>query len=126
MDNAGVTHLRFFYHGGATGGQRFNVYLDLDVNGVTQTGPVVGPPRLHPPVSGRKSSTSLSQLNPNNWPLTGITWQDATGTSQSTVYLDDISLYSAEDPNGPTFGELSLNPRPSLPMAQPLWWCTAR
>ena len=113
VDNAGVTHLRFFYHGGLSGGQRFNVFFDLDVNGVTQTGPVVAAPPA-PAGVWQEVQIPLSQLNPNNWPLTGITWQDATGTSQSTVYLDDISLYSAEDPNGPTFGELSLNPR-SIP-----------
>jgi len=113
VNTLGMTQLQFYIHGGSAGGQRINVYMNLDVGGSAQNGP-----QISVPVPAKNSWTevqiALAQLNPDNAAVTGITWQDSSGGNQPTVYLDDISLVSPQDPNGPQLSPGNLTPR-SIP-----------
>ena len=44
VDTLGVTHLRFYTHGGESGGQAMNVFMNLEVNGNPQNGPAIAVP----------------------------------------------------------------------------------
>ena len=110
VDTTGTTTLRFYEHGGATGGQKMNVYMNLEVNGSAQTGPAVALP-LPPANNWAEVQIPLSMLNPQNRTITGITWQDTTGGGQPTFYIDDIALTSPQDPNGPQLSAGSLTPQ---------------
>ena len=110
VDTLGLTTLRFYIHGGSAGGQKMNIYLNLEAGGSTQTGPLVPVP---PPAANAWSEVNiaLNTLNPNNADVSGITWQDSSGKSQPIFYLDDIALISPTDPNGPQLSDGSLTPR---------------
>ncbi len=110
VDSLGTTHLRFFIHGGTAGGQLMNVFMNLEVNGQAQDGPSISVP---PPPANNWAEVQipLSQLNPANATITGITWQSASGGSQPKMYFDDIALISAESPDGPQLTLGSLTPR---------------
>ncbi len=110
LDTLGTTHLRFFIHGGTSGGQQMNVFMNLDVNGQDQNGPAVSVP---PPPANNWAEVQipLSQLNPTNATITGITWQSSTSGTQPRMYFDDIALESAESPDGPQLSQGSLTPR---------------
>jgi hypothetical protein len=109
----GATLLRFFVHGGGVGGQKMNLFLNLVVNGLDATGPTFAVPA--PPANAwEEILVPLSTLNPTSVPVTGITWQDATGASQPTLYIDDIRFASLESPDAPVLTDGSLFPR-SLP-----------
>src|SRR5574341_1379997 len=110
VDTLGTTHLRFYIHGGSAGGQSLVVYLDLDIDGSPQDGPAL--PVLPPPANAWvEVLLPLGALNPTQAAVTGITWKSWSGASQPTLYIDDIALVSAEDPNGPQLSEGSLYPR---------------
>ena len=110
VDTLGVTHLRFYIHGGGSGGQAMNLFMNLVVNGSPQNGPAVAVPA---PAANAWSEVMLPTLalNPSGATITGITWQDASGHSQPTLYIDDIALVSPEDPQGPTLSGANLHPR---------------
>ncbi len=110
VDTLGLTDLRFYIHGGSTGGQELNVFLNLDVNGNPENGPSipVSPPQ---PNAWSEVLVPLDELNPTNAAVTGITWQDASGGSQPTFYIDDISLVSSENPDSPQITEVQIHPR---------------
>ena len=109
----GTTHLRFFVHGGASGGQQMNLRLNLVVNGANAYGPAFLVPAL-PANAWEDVRAPLSLLNPDGAPITGITWQDASGDSQPTLYIDDISFTSLDDPNALVLTHGSLLPRAVL------------
>ncbi len=113
VDTSAVSALRFYVHGGASGGQQINVYLNLRVNGGEEVGPQVSVP---PPAAGAwlEVRIPLVELNPQGAAVTGITWQAASGGDQPTVYFDDIALVSDEHPEGPQLSAASLFPR-SIP-----------
>ncbi len=113
IDTLGLTHLRFYVHGGSTGGQRMNVFMNLDIGDSVQNGPAIPVP-VPAANSWNEVQLSLVQLNPNNHTVAGITWQDSSGGSQPTFYLDDISLLSPQDPNAPQLSAGNLTPR-SIP-----------
>ncbi|MDD5369236.1 MAG: hypothetical protein PHQ40_09130 [Anaerolineaceae bacterium] len=110
VDIQGLTDLRFFLNGGAAGGQRLNVYLNLQVNGGDQIGPAfaVTPPAAN---AWEEIRVPLSTLNPGGATVTGITWQCSTDSSQPTYTIDDISLVSPESPEGPQLSGGALFPR---------------
>jgi hypothetical protein len=113
VDSLGVSYLRFYIHGGGSGGQALNVFMNLEVNGNPQNGPAI--PVQNLPANGWvEIGISIASLNPSGATITGITWQDATGHSQPTLYIDDIALVSLEDPQGPSLTDASVNPR-SIP-----------
>jgi hypothetical protein len=73
-----------------------------------------GPPFLVPAPAANAwedVQAPLSVLNPTSAPIIGITWQDTTGSSQPTLYVDDISFTSLDSPNAPTLTNGSLFPR---------------
>jgi len=113
VDTQGTTHLRFYIHGGSAGGQSLVLYLDLDVGGSLQTGPAITVP---PPPANAWAEVllPLSALNPTGATVTGITWKAWSSTSQPTLYIDDVALVSAEDPDAPQLSEGSLHPRSVL------------
>lgn len=113
LDALGTTHLRFFLHGGAAGGQQIQVVLYLDVNGSPQIGPAAAVPPA-PAGSWIEVLIPLSALNPAGAAITGIVWQDSSGGTQPAFYLDDIALVSDEDPNAPQLSAPALHPR-SIP-----------
>jgi len=113
VDTLGITHLQFFIHGGVTGNQNLEVYMNLEVNGIAQTGPRI---QIPAPLANTWSEVQImiSDLNPTNEIVTGITWQSTSRNSQPTFYLDDISMVSLEDPDGPTISDVFVSPR-SIP-----------
>jgi len=113
VETLGYTHLRFFIHGGNTGGQHMDVFLNLEVGGNPQNGPAVDVP-LPPANAWLEVQMPLSSLNPGGATVTGITWQESSGQTWPAVYFDDIALTSNEDPNGPQLSQGYAHPR-SLP-----------
>jgi hypothetical protein len=110
VDTLGVTHLRFYIHGGGAGGQDLNVFMNLEVGGSPQNGPSIPVPS--PPANAwLEVQVPLSSLNPGDDTVTGITWQASSGSSQPTLYIDDIALVSTEDPNAPQLSAAFLHPR---------------
>jgi hypothetical protein len=110
LPTAGFSHLRFFIHGGSSGGQQLNVYATYPVNGSDQNGPSVA---ISPPTANAWSEVrlALADLGVANTSLTGLVWQDATGGAQPTLYIDDIALVADESPDGPTLSAGYLLPR---------------
>ena len=53
----------------------------------------------------------LATLSPSAAAVTGITWQDTTGGSQPTFYLDDIDLPAKQDASAPHFSGSSVSTR---------------
>ncbi|MAT42601.1 MAG: hypothetical protein CL609_09690 [Anaerolineaceae bacterium] len=113
VNTLGFTDLRFFLHGGTSGGQVMNVYLTLEVDGSTVNGPSVA---VIPPAANtwQERKIPLSSLNPTNQQITGVVWQAASGSAQPTVYFDEIGFYRYEDPDAPQISDVSLSVR-SLP-----------
>jgi hypothetical protein len=87
-------YLQFWIHGGASGGQNIWVYAE-DATGRT---PVQVPVSRY--IAGgvvsantwKQVSIPLVDLRLQSTMLTGLTWQEASGSSQSTFYLDTIRL----------------------------------
>lgn len=110
VNSLGVTHLRFFIHGGSLGAQQINIYLVLEVNGSSQNGPSIA---LNPPVAGvwDEVQIPLTDMNPEGEKVTGIIWQSNSASNQPVFYLDDIALISSDDPNAPQVINFSISPR---------------
>ena len=105
----GYTDLDFFIDGGTVGGQRMNLLLNLQVPGQELLGPTVA----ITPTAGNWTAVRipLATLNPTGATVTGITWQDTTGGSQPTFYLDDIDLLAKQDVSAPHVSGSSVSPR---------------
>ena len=106
----GITNLRFFVHGGVSGGQMLNVFLNLEVNDSAENGPFI-PFQIASSGSWQEVLIPLDALNPNQEQVTGITWQSASGSSQPVFYIDDIAFISQDDPQAPQIMNLSLSRR---------------
>jgi hypothetical protein len=100
----GYTHLRFFIHGGISGGQELSLYATLPTGTTDVEGPRVGLPQ---PEAGAwvEVLVPLAELGAENGALTGLVWQGASSVDQTTLYLDDIALVGAEHPDGPVLSE---------------------
>lgn len=83
MNTAGYTHLRFWIHGGSSGGQRIVVVLN---GSGAQTFAVTAPAN-----TWKVIKAPLNSLG-NPTAIGDIYWQDAAGRAQPTYYLDDIAL----------------------------------
>ena len=86
------TSLRFWIHGGASGGQGLAVVL-YDANNQAGSAVSVTPlanawSQIDVPLAALGSPTAIS----------GIVWQDTTGGAQSTFYLDDVKLIAGNMP----------------------------
>jgi hypothetical protein len=99
----GFTKLTFFIHGGAAGGQKLQLYATR----ASETGSTHGPEVTLPQPAANtwiEMQVPLANLGAAGATITGLTWQDATGGAQPTLYIDDIALASDESPDGPSFG----------------------
>jgi hypothetical protein len=99
LSTLGFARLRFYAHGGSSGGQVFQVYAvrasDSDGHGpAVQISPLAAN-------TWTEIQIPLADLGAAGTDITGLTWQDRSGHSQSTFYLDDIALIADEDPAGP-------------------------
>ncbi|MCE7986860.1 MAG: hypothetical protein DYG89_37275 [Caldilinea sp. CFX5] len=89
INTAGFTHLRFWLHGGATGGQQIRILLNEDdtkIKLVTATANAWTQVDL--PLADLGSPATIN----------AIYWQDVNGGAQAVYYLDDISLVGATQP----------------------------
>jgi hypothetical protein len=99
QSTVGFTYLRFFGHGGATGGQRFQVYAIRASDG-SGHGPTVDVTPLTAN-TWTEIKIALTDLGAADTDIVGLVWQDRTGGSQPTFYFDDIALSNDESPDGP-------------------------
>lgn len=104
FETTAFTRLRFYLHGGGSGGQQLQLYAVLAGGG---QGPAVSLPA---PVANSWSEVriSLADLGAANGTLTGLVWQDSSGGSQPTFYLDNLAFSDDANPSGPVFGQVSL------------------
>jgi len=114
----GFTRLRFYAHGGPSGGQAFQVYATRASGG---DGPAVS---VAPLVANTWTEIQipLVDLGVSTIDITGLIWQDRSGGSQPTFYLDDIALIGDEDPDGPVLSGGVLLAAPRRPTALAGWW----
>ncbi len=110
VDATGMTHLQFYLHGGSVGGQRMNVYFNFEGG---SSGPAVSIPAAIAN-TWQRIAIPLSALNPAELPVNRITWQDANGSSQPTIYLDEIALVSDIPADAPQISDGYFHPR-SIP-----------
>jgi hypothetical protein len=104
LSTLGFTELHFFAHGGSSGGQLLQVYA-------IRPGDISGPEVPLPPLVANtwtEIQIPLADLGATDTDITGLVWQDRSGHSQPTFYLDDIALMSDEDPNGPALSNAVL------------------
>ncbi|WP_428560958.1 MAG: glycoside hydrolase family 44 protein [Solidesulfovibrio sp. DCME] len=86
---SGFANLRFFIHGGPSGGQNLKVVLGGDTANAVAVTPVANAwTEVVIPLSSLGSPAQIGD----------IVWQDASGTAQPVFYLDDISLTAATGP----------------------------
>ena len=99
LSTLGFSRLRFFAHGGSSGGQLIQVYA-IRAGDTGGHGPEVplAPLSAH---TWTEIQIPLTELGAANTDITGLVWQERSGNSQPTFYLDDIALMSDQDPNGP-------------------------
>jgi hypothetical protein len=97
LSTLGFSKLRFYVHGGSGGGQLLQVYAVRASGG---GGPPVSVASLAAN-TWTEIQIPLTDLGAANTDITGLVWQDRSGGSQPTFYLDDITLVADEDPNGP-------------------------
>ena len=110
ISTAGFTKLSFFIHGGSAGGQQLNLFATRASDPDGSHGPLVAVPA--PAANGwSQVQIALASLGAANTTIVALTWQDATGGAQPTLYVDDIALASDESPDGPTLSEGALLPR---------------
>jgi len=95
MSTQGFASLRFFIHGGATGGQSLNVFA-LRADGAQTAVPLA--PLV--PAEWREVVIPLTQLGVANVAdLAGIWLQESAGVTQPRFFLDDVSLEFAPPPS---------------------------
>ncbi|HVU27657.1 MAG TPA: glycoside hydrolase family 44 protein [Verrucomicrobiae bacterium] len=94
------TNISFWLNGGASGGQRLQVYGLLDANGMLNTAQnprfSIGPLAANAWQQFNVPLSSLGVAGQNNF--TGFVIQDALGQAQPTFYVDDIILQSGPPP----------------------------
>jgi hypothetical protein len=94
IDTHGYQDLTFWINGGATGGQV--LHLAALLGGAAQTPVTVGPLVANTWQQITVSLAALGAAGQTN--LVGFWWQEGTGTSQPTYYVDDIVLTAAPPP----------------------------
>lgn len=89
--------LRFWLHGGSTGGQRVRVVLaDESAGFLTVSQEVVAQANTWLPIE-----IKLAELEAPAQ-FSGIAWQEASGAAQPTFYIDDLALIDLDLPPTPT------------------------
>lgn len=106
----GYNYIKFFVHGGTSGGQQLDVYLKFDDNGNYVEGPRL---RIPTPQANQwvEVLISLSELGVSDLSITGFVIQDPTGSLQPTFYVDDIAFISDTDASAPTISGGTVTPR---------------
>ncbi len=95
LPTQGYASLRFFIHGGATGGQTLNVYA-LRTDGAQTAAPVAA----LTPGEWREVVIPLAQLGVADVAdLSGLWLQESSGVTQPTFFVDDVSLEFAPPPS---------------------------
>ncbi len=110
----GFSRLRFYAHGGSSGGQLIQLYAIR----ASDSGDAHSPELQLAPLAANtwtEIQISLTDLSAAGTDITGLVWQDRSGGSQATFYLDDITLMSDESPDGPvlTSGQLGRRAAPA-------------
>jgi len=99
MDSSPYTAVTFWANGGASGGQRLQVYGLLHIGSTNNAGQTHLSITPLPTNSWRQYTVPLSSIGVANKPnFTGFAFQDTTGGTQPTFYLDDIQLVPAPAP----------------------------
>jgi len=94
LEGSNYTGVRFWIHGGVSGGQQIEFKIIDGGNGNWNPSVSLSPATN----TWTQVTVQLSQVsNPSS--IGGLVWQDATGGSQPTFYVDDIVLLGY---NGPT------------------------
>lgn len=100
IDTGGYDRLSFWIHGGSTGEQQLRVVANGDGSNTVAVSAVAG--------TWTQVNVPLSAIgNPSS--LTDIYWQDTSGNSQNTFFLDDIRLIERTGPPPPPETGPSLN-----------------
>lgn len=95
FDSSGFTHLTFWIHGGASGGQKLQVQAEL--NGTAQAAVALAPLAAN---TWQQYTIALSALGvANKTNLDGFWLQDTSGTTQPTYYIDDVALIAPPPPS---------------------------
>lgn len=89
INTTGFTHLRFWLHGGVTGGQQIRILLNEDETKIKLVTATAN--------TWTQVDVPLAELGAPAT-LFAIYWQDVNGGAQSVYYLDDISLVGAAQP----------------------------
>jgi hypothetical protein len=96
LDGTSFRALRFWVHGGTTGGQRVRVVIYRTPSDATPgydvTAPAASWQQVEIPLTVFGSPAAIS----------GVVWQDTTGAAQPTFYLDDVTLLAGTAPATPT------------------------
>jgi hypothetical protein len=95
LSTIGFSKLRFYAYGSS--GQILQVYATRASGGAGPTIPVAALTAS----AWTEVQIPLTDLGAANTDITGLVWQDRSGHSQPTFYVDDIALIADEDPNGP-------------------------
>lgn len=93
IDTTPYGKLVFWVNGGPTGGQKINVTALINGSANNQPNVVVGPIAANTWTQVQIPLSSLSADSVSN--LTGLWFQEGTGNTVPTFYIDDISLASA-------------------------------
>ncbi|CAG0935826.1 hypothetical protein TFLX_04676 [Thermoflexales bacterium] len=97
QSTVGYTYLRFFVHGGVSGGQHFQVYANR-ADGSESPAIAVPLPTAN---TWTEIKIPLTSLGAADTDIVGLTWQGTQSGGQPTLYLDDLSLSNDESPDGP-------------------------
>lgn len=100
ITTSGFTHVRFFIHGGTTGGQQLQLYAVRASDGEGQQGPSFSLDALTAN-TWNEVQVSLADLEAADTTLTGLVWQDRSGAALPVFFLDDLALASDDDPDAP-------------------------
>jgi uncharacterized repeat protein (TIGR01451 family) len=88
VDISAYDTLRFWLHGGSTGGQEISVGIDYNGNSYQVTATTGTWQRVDVPLSELGSPTTVSDL----------VWQDGVGGTQPTFYLDEVVFVNTGTP----------------------------
>jgi len=92
FDSSAFTNLTFWANGGASGGQRLQVYAETNGSGGNPAGPTVTLPTLVAN-NWKQLTIPLASMGVGNRPnFIRFSIQDHLGAAQPTFYVDDITL----------------------------------
>ncbi|MEJ5203549.1 MAG: hypothetical protein WHV66_15105, partial [Anaerolineales bacterium] len=92
----GKTHLQFYIHGGSGGDKPLRLFVNFEDGRE-------GPPYSFTAKANQwqKVEISLSELNPSNFKITRLNWQNASSNDNLTVYFDEIKFVASVPADAP-------------------------